>query len=115
MKVVFIGTESSIMDTPYSFNRFGQRAELPDSLAERVMAVGPNGHRDMALLTEDEYASTGLTDAEVKANYYLFAQNRSTSDHVEKRKAALALLHNPVSGATVPAAPEQAENSEHDQ
>lgn len=115
MTVVFVGNATgSIMDTPFSFNRFGQRADIPKELADRVMAIGPSGHREFPLLTEEEYASTGLTDALVKLNYYADQRGTAPAEFVAMKRATTEMLHQPVPVTESKVNPKSEEVAEHD-
>ncbi len=83
-----VGSESAILDTPHSFTRFGQKAEMDEQFAHERIADG------LPLLPEAKWAEIGITDKELTD--YPMAQQHSGAPAVfqEKKRKALLALHD---------------------
>ena len=96
----FAGSAGAIMDTPHTFERFGQKAEIDEALAAEKIAEG------FPLLLASEFDACGLTEKEL-ADYPSAESHEAAPEAFrEKKNTVLMKLHELRESLRNPADPE---------
>lgn len=86
MQLVFVGTQAAIMDTPFQFDRFGQRVEMPDQLAAEKI-------QDVPLIPAADFDAIGFTNSELSAYSDPETWRSAPESFLSKQRAAWQALH----------------------
>lgn len=85
---VFLGSVSELPEAGIKLTRFGQRAELPDEIAEQI-----KHRRGLPCIPAEDFDALGFTAEELR-KYNLWDKHENASpEFIAKRTQALEILH----------------------
>ena len=102
----FIGSQGAIIDSPHTFHRFGQKAEIDDKTAAEKIADG------FPILPGAAFDALGFTEKELTDYPSAQSHEEAPQSFKDKKRAALMALHELRRGKPAATAPPTARKSE---